>query len=244
MASWKDSARSVGASSGASVHLSSEYDMARFLSMLPEEDDDEEFPGEHAGSPAAGRMVVPPIAAIPFVTESKSLAYELYWMLESSLVENCSVVMDDEDDRMSVGTPLHSPLSMCCFEGDDAAAPSSLIGTRTSPTRMLLLVIVAFALLVFWLVGVRFFVDGWQSSRTSLAPMLALKILFQILPTQTWEFLYGVSRVEKALLSLPLFCLSVVREEKNETLDARRESILVLTRATTKRLRLRDDESN
>ena len=93
MASWKDSARSVGASSGASVHLSSEYDMVRFLSMLPEEDDDEEFPGEHAGSPAAGRMVVPPIAAIPFVTESKSLAYELYWMLESSLVENCSVVM-------------------------------------------------------------------------------------------------------------------------------------------------------
>lgn len=162
-ASWKDSARSVGASSGASVHLSSEYDMARFFSMLPEDDDREEFPGEHAGSSAAGRMVVPPIDAMPFVTESKSLAHELHWMLESSLVENCSVVMDDEDDRMSVGTPL----SMCCFEGDDDAAPSSLTGTRTSPTRMLVWVIVAFALLVFWLVGVRFLWEiAWRSSRT------------------------------------------------------------------------------
>ena len=78
MTSWKDSARSVGASSGASVHLSSEYDMARVLSLLAEDDDDEEFPGEHAGSSAAGRMVVPPIDAMHFVTESKSLAYELY----------------------------------------------------------------------------------------------------------------------------------------------------------------------
>ena len=43
-----------------------------------EDDDDEEFPGEHAGSSAAGRMVVPPIDAMPFVTESKSLAYEPY----------------------------------------------------------------------------------------------------------------------------------------------------------------------
>ena len=153
--------------------------MFRFLSIrkLPEEDNDEEFSGEHAGSSAAGRMVVPPIDAMPFVTDSKSLAYELHWMLESSLVENCSVVMDDEDNRMSVGTPL----SVCCFEGDDDAAPSSLTGVRTSPTRMLLLVIVGFCLLVSLV--------GRLSSRTLLAHHIdgAAKFFFRILPTKVLE---------------------------------------------------------
>ena len=177
--------------------------MARFLSMLAEDDDEEEFPGEHAGSSAAGRMVVPPIDAMPFVTESKSLAYELYWILESSLVENCSVVMDDEDDRMSVGTPPHSaPLSMCCFEGDDDAAPSSLTGTRTSPTRMLLLVIVAFALLVLWLVGVRFL---WMvGSPPELLSKGAQNSFSKFFRRKRGNFCTCVSRVEKALLSLPL----------------------------------------
>ena len=202
MASWKDSARSVGASSGASVHLSSEYDMFLFLSIrkLPEEDNDEEFSGEHAGSSAAGRMVVPPIDAMPFVTDSKSLAYELHWMLESSLVENCSVVMDDDDNRMSVGTPL----SVCCFEGGDDAAPSSLTGTRTSPTRMLLLVIVGFCLLVSF-VG-RFVLQNF------VGPSIhgAAKFFFiRILPTKVLE----VCLLGRKSSSLHChFSLSAVRE--------------------------------
>lgn len=186
--------------------------MARVLSMLAEDDDDEEFPGEHAGSSAAGRMVVPPIAAIPFVTKSKSLTYELYWMLESSLVENCSVVIDDEDDRMSVGTPPHSaPLNMCCFEGDDDAAPSSLTGTRTSPTRMLLLVIVAFVtLLVFWLLGVLFL---WMvGAPPELRSKGAQNSFSKFFRRKRGNFCTCVSWVEKALLSTPIFSLSVVRK--------------------------------
>ena len=133
-------------------------------------------------------------------------------MLESSLVENCSVVMDDEDDRMSVGTPPHSaPLSMCCFEGDDDAAPSSLTGTRTSPTRMLLLVIVAFALLVFWMVGVRFL---WMvGSPPELLSKGAQNSFSKFFRRKRGNFCTCVSRVEKALHHPREFLLSVVREE-------------------------------
>ena len=75
---------------------------------------------------------------------------------------------------------------------------------------MLLLVIVAFALLVFWLVGVRFFVDGWQSSRTSLA----LKILFPNSSDANVGIFVRCLSGGKSSSITPTFSLSVVREEK------------------------------